>query len=353
MGATVRAAAIRASPGQWDDEGESSECLSVMAVTAAPGPSVMMTTASAPPVVVTAPAAAHVSVAMPVAAPDLDQGAVHRRRGRYAQPGGSGYGHGQRSKQRSSNQNETSHLVSLPSRHRDQAQVPDEWVCSPGPKLNPSCDIRASIAVYSRLCAWRCSPRRRQRDAESVWRVARDGVGDATWRLRSSPLSRFTPAACGRRPGLRRFRRSQRESVSRRAGLRRRGRWQIGGHRARRHDGRQAGVDHDPLRPPVTRLNADAAVNIGAGRLERELRHVPVRHEQQRQQCAAYKDEIPTEGHAHHRCFDPQKPASTETTRNGSGESGMGSDTGACVLVHKSGKSGNTLHDRWAGEQDG
>jgi hypothetical protein len=159
---------------------------------------------------------------------------------------------------------------------------------------------------------WRCSPRRRQRDAESVRRVARDGVGDATWRLRPSPLSRFTPAACGRRPGLRRFRRSQRESVSRRGGLRRRGLWRIGGHRARRHDGRQAGVDHDPLRPSVARLNADAAVNIGPGRLERELRHVPVRHEQQRQQCAAYKDEIPTEGHAHHRCFDPQKPASTE-----------------------------------------
>jgi hypothetical protein len=124
-----------------------------MAVTAAPGPSVMMTTASAPPVVVTAPAAAHVSVAMPVAALDLDQGAVHRRRGRYAQPGGSGYGHGQRSKQRSSNQNETSHLASLPSRNRDQAQVPDERVCSRGPKLNPQCDIRASGATYSRQCA--------------------------------------------------------------------------------------------------------------------------------------------------------------------------------------------------------
>jgi hypothetical protein len=56
-------------------------------------------------------------------------------------------------------------------------------------------------------------------------------------------------------------------------------------------------------------LNADAAVNIGAGRLERELRHVPVRHEQQCQQYAANKDKIPTEGHARHRCVDPQKPA--------------------------------------------
>ena len=142
---------------------ESSEYLSVMAVTAAPGPPVMMTTASAPPVVVAAPAAAHMSVAMAVTALDLDQGAVHRGRGRYAEPGGSGYGHGQRSKQRSSDQNETSHLVSLPSRHRDQAQVPDARVCSGEPKLNPWCDIRASVAVSSCLRAARRSPSRRQK----------------------------------------------------------------------------------------------------------------------------------------------------------------------------------------------
>jgi hypothetical protein len=42
---------------------------------------------------------------------------------------------------------------SLPSRNRDQAQVPDERVCSRGPKLNPQCDIRASGATYSRQCA--------------------------------------------------------------------------------------------------------------------------------------------------------------------------------------------------------
>jgi hypothetical protein len=36
-----------------------------------------------------------------------------------------------------------------PSRDRDRAQFPDEWVCSPGPKLNPQCDIRASDAAYS------------------------------------------------------------------------------------------------------------------------------------------------------------------------------------------------------------
>ena len=59
----------------------------------------------------------------------------------------------------------------------------------------------------------------------------------------------------------------------------------------------------------MARLNADAAVNVGADRLERELRHVPIRHEQQRQQYAANKDQVPTKGHAHHRCFDLQKPA--------------------------------------------
>ena len=122
-------------------------------MTAASGPSVMMTTASAPPVVVTAPDPAHVSVAVTVAALDLDQGAVHRGRGRHAQPGGSGYGHGQRSKQRSSDQNETSHLVSLPSRHRDQAQVPDERVCSPKLKTKLFLRFRVSITGYSRPCA--------------------------------------------------------------------------------------------------------------------------------------------------------------------------------------------------------
>ena len=76
----------------------------------------MMTTASAPPVVVTAPAAAHMSVTMPVAALDLDQGTVHRGRGRYAQPGGSGYGHCQ---QRKTNQGDTSHTVSSRSRDCD------------------------------------------------------------------------------------------------------------------------------------------------------------------------------------------------------------------------------------------
>jgi hypothetical protein len=76
----------------------------------------MMTTASAPPVVVTAPAAAHMAVAMPVAALGLDEGAVHRARGRHAQPGGSGYGHCQ---QRKTNQGDTSHTVSSRSRDCD------------------------------------------------------------------------------------------------------------------------------------------------------------------------------------------------------------------------------------------
>ena len=103
-------------PGNGMAISESSESLPVMAVTAAPGPSVMMTTASAPSVVVTTPAAAHVAVAMPVAAPDLDQSAVPRRRGRYAQPGGSRYGHCQ---QRKTNQGDTSHSVSSRSHDCD------------------------------------------------------------------------------------------------------------------------------------------------------------------------------------------------------------------------------------------
>ena len=106
-------------PGNGMAISESSESLPVMAVTAAPGPSVMMTTASAPSVVVTTPAAAHVAVAMPVAAPDLDQSAVHRRRGRYAQPGGSRYGHGQRSNQCGSNQDDASHQIFSRSRDCD------------------------------------------------------------------------------------------------------------------------------------------------------------------------------------------------------------------------------------------
>ncbi|MDE5455663.1 hypothetical protein GWE18_23045 [Bradyrhizobium sp. CSA112] len=101
-------------------------------VTAASVPSVMMT-ASAVPTSMTAPA--------PML--DLYHSAIRRGHRGNAQPGGSGYGHGQRSKQRSSNQNETSHLVLSPSRDRDEAQVPEEWVCSPGVKLNPQCDIRA------------------------------------------------------------------------------------------------------------------------------------------------------------------------------------------------------------------
>jgi len=90
---------------------------------------------------------------MPVPAPDLNQGAVHRGRGCYAQSGGSGCGHGQRSKQRSSNQNEASHLVLsrrvIAIRHKFPASgfVPAE------PKLNPQRDIRASSATYSRQCA--------------------------------------------------------------------------------------------------------------------------------------------------------------------------------------------------------
>jgi hypothetical protein len=58
----------------------------------------------------------------------------------------------------------------------------------------------------------------------------------------------------------------------------------------------------------------------------------------------------PIEEHPHHRCFDPGSRRSTERTRNGSGESAMGSNSGLALSWQKLGTSGNLLHVRFAGE---
>ena len=78
----------------------------------------VVTAPSVPSVMVTAPAVstAVVSVAMPATMLDLDHATIRRRHRGNAQPGGSGYGHRQRSKQRGTNQNETSHPFYLPNR---------------------------------------------------------------------------------------------------------------------------------------------------------------------------------------------------------------------------------------------
>jgi hypothetical protein len=157
--------------------------MAMLVVAAASGPSVVM---SASPV--------HVSVTVAAPMLDFDRSAIRRGHRGHAQPGGSGYGHGQRSKQRSSNQNETSHLVLSRRVIAIRHKFPTNGFVPPGPKLNPPCNIRALIAIYSRLRCRR-SPRRRQRDPESVRCMARVGVGDATWRLRPSLVYRFAPAA--------------------------------------------------------------------------------------------------------------------------------------------------------------
>jgi hypothetical protein len=42
------------------------------------------------------------------------------------------------------------------------------------------------------------------------------------------------------------------------------------------------------------------------------VRDVPVREEQQREQESAHKEEVSTEGHAHHRCYDQSVPVQRE-----------------------------------------
>jgi hypothetical protein len=79
--------------------------------------------ASVPSVMVTAPAVGTAVMAMSM--PDLNHATIRRRHRGSAQPGESGYAHCQRSKQRRNNQNEASHAFHLPSRHRDEAQVPE------------------------------------------------------------------------------------------------------------------------------------------------------------------------------------------------------------------------------------
>jgi hypothetical protein len=68
--------------------------------------------------------------------PDLNHATIRRRHRGNAQPGESGYAHRQRSNKRRNNQNEASHPFHLPSRDRDEAQVPYRWICSVVPKLN-------------------------------------------------------------------------------------------------------------------------------------------------------------------------------------------------------------------------
>jgi hypothetical protein len=81
----------------------------------------------------TAPAVSTAVVAVPML--DLNHSTIRRCHRGNAHPGGSGSAHRQRSKQRSSNQNEASHPSFSPSRNRDEAQVPDEWICSAVVKL--------------------------------------------------------------------------------------------------------------------------------------------------------------------------------------------------------------------------
>ena len=74
----------------------------------------VVTAASVPSVMVTATAVSTAVVAVPML--DLNHSTIRRCHRGNAQPGGSGYGHRQRSKQRGTNQNETSHPFYLPNR---------------------------------------------------------------------------------------------------------------------------------------------------------------------------------------------------------------------------------------------
>jgi hypothetical protein len=78
----------------------------------------VMTAAPVPPVVVTA-SPMHVTVAVATPMLDLDDGAVICGHRGHAQPGGRGYGHGQRSNQGGSNQGDSSHQISSRSRDCD------------------------------------------------------------------------------------------------------------------------------------------------------------------------------------------------------------------------------------------
>jgi hypothetical protein len=83
----------------------------------------VVTTAAVPSIMVAAPTMRAAMVAMSV--PYFNHATIRRRHRGNAQPGGSGYAHRQRSKQRRNYQNEASHPFHLPSRDRDEAQVPE------------------------------------------------------------------------------------------------------------------------------------------------------------------------------------------------------------------------------------
>jgi len=119
MGATVRVAAFAYRPGNGNDESGCSESLPAAMVT-----HFVVTTAAVPSIMVTAPTMRAAMVAMSV--PYFNHATIRRRHRGNAQPGGSGYAHRQRSKQRRNNQNEASHPFHLPSRDRDEAQVPGQ-----------------------------------------------------------------------------------------------------------------------------------------------------------------------------------------------------------------------------------
>jgi hypothetical protein len=82
--------------------------MTMLVMTAAPVPSVMMTASPMP-----------VSVTVAASMLDLDHAAVRRGHRGHAQSGGSGYSHDKRGKQCSTNQGDTSHTVSSRSRDCD------------------------------------------------------------------------------------------------------------------------------------------------------------------------------------------------------------------------------------------
>ena len=147
-------------------------------VTAAPVPSVMVTASAVPmPVAMTAPML------------DLNHAAIRRGHRGHAQPGGRGNGHCQRSKQRSSNQNETSHLVFLP------IALSRSGTSSRGIGLFLSADTKSKNEISEHQLplipakSWRKSPRPRQRDAEAGRFVPRARTRKVGRRDRSESVS--------------------------------------------------------------------------------------------------------------------------------------------------------------------
>ena len=66
------------------------------------------------------------------------------------------------------------------------------------------------------------------------------------------------------------------------------------------NDGRKVRIDHDPLGPFMQGTKPDdGSIDVGASRRHGELRQIPVRQEQKRQQHAPHGAEVPTKGHVH------------------------------------------------------